>query len=295
VQLPFRGAAIVARGDSMLRVGDTRARYLVYSVAKAYLGVIAVRLASRGVFSLDEEYAYGATLRQLLLHTSGLPDYGTLPEYEAAVTARPGEAWSDDEFLARALAHGRGFEPGAGWAYSNTGYLLVRRAIDEAVGLERALREEIVEPLGLRDTRWALAVSDLDGLEPGEARGLGGDVQGVYDPKWVAHRTLVSTAEEVLAFWRALLAGALAPLDELLTAVPVGDEPGFGRPSYGLGVMVDPEWPGGGTLVGHGGGGPGYRAGAFGVVGGPIVVVLSNEDGADAQGEALRLLAAAAA
>ena len=289
MRLPFRGAAIVGRGNDVERVGDGGGRYLIYSVTKTYLAVLVMRLG----LALDEPFEGPWTLRQLLTNTSGLPDYARLPVYEAAVTARPGVAWSDDEFIARASAAGVDFAPGEGWAYSNTGFLLVRRAIERAAGLDEALRELVVEPLGLRETRFALSVADLDGLEPGEARGLGGDVQGVYDPKWVGHRVLVSTADEVFAFWSALLAGVLVPLDELLAAVPAGEVEGFGRPSYGLGVMVDPEWPGGGTLVGHGGGGPGYRAGVFARLGGPLAVVLSNEDGADAQGEALRLLVAA--
>ncbi len=52
------------------------------------------------------------------------------------------------------------------------------------------------------------------------------------------------------------------------------------RPSYGLGVMGDPEWPQG-VLIGHGGGGPGYGAAAFALVRPePVVaIVLKGEDG----------------
>ena len=47
------------------------------------------------------------------------------------------------------------------------------------------------------------------------------------------------------------------------TFVPIGSEaPGFVRPCYGLGVMADPEHPLG-TVVGHGGGGPGYATAVF--------------------------------
>jgi len=287
LRLPFRGAAVVGRGDDVARTGA--GRYLIYSVTKAYLAVLVLRVG----LPLDEPFEGPWTLRQLLRNTAGVPNYSRLQEYEASVTARPGEAWSDEEFLERALALPRPFAPGEGWEYSNTGFLLVRRAVEQAAGLERALREHVAEPLGLHETRWVLEVSDLNGLEPGEARGLGGDVQGVYDPKWVGHRVLVSTPDEVFRFWSALLAGELVSLDVLLDAVPADDADGFGRPAYGLGVMVDREWPGGGTLVGHGGGGPGYCAGVFGRLDGTLAVVLSNEDGADAQGEALRLLAAA--
>ena len=87
------------------------------------------------------------------------------------------------------------------------------------------------------------------------------DVRGVYDPRWVGHRTLVARAEDLVGFWRDLPAEMLDPR----TFVPIGfDAPGFVRPCYGLGVMADPEHPLG-TVVGHGGGGPGYAAAVFAV------------------------------
>ena len=76
-----------------------------------------------------------ASVRRLLDHTSGVRDYGSLPEYNEAVRARPGTAWNDDEFLARTTAAGPVFEPGQGWAYSNTGYLMLRQLLDEHGGL----------------------------------------------------------------------------------------------------------------------------------------------------------------
>ena len=56
-----------------------------------------------------------------------------LPAYGQAVQATPSEPWDDEELLARALANGPDFEPGDRWAYSNTGFLLVRRIVDAVV------------------------------------------------------------------------------------------------------------------------------------------------------------------
>ena len=72
----------------------------------------------------------------------------------------------------RALAAGPDFEPGEGWAYSNTGYLLVRRIVDCVTpgGFAGALERELLGPLGLNDTSPALELDDLEparaGLEP---------------------------------------------------------------------------------------------------------------------------------
>ncbi len=138
----------------------------------------------------------------------------------------------------------------------------------------------------MTDTSLALELDDLHGLALGLSSQIGAgtqDVRGRYHPGWVGHRTAISTAGDLRRFWSALAGGRLLERSsaDLLRFVPVGVEAyGFGRASYGLGVMADPEWPGG-VLIGHGGGGPGYGAAAFAVVDpDPLVaVVLKGEDG----------------
>lgn len=275
---------------------DEGGRYLVYSVTKTFLGVLCLRLE----LELDAPAGHGATLRQLLNHTSGIPDYGRLPEYAAAVRDSPSERWEDEELLERALAQAPDFEPGAGWAYSNTGYLLVRKIVDQIAegGFAGALEREILEPLALTQTTLALELDDLEGLVPASSTQIGTearDVRGVYHPRWVGHRTLASTEADMRRFWTALAAGELVDLALLTDSVEIGfDSPGFVRPSYGLGVMTDPGRPDG-LLIGHGGGGPGYAAATFAVVpeaGGPLVaIVLSADERAGVQADALRRLA----
>ena len=255
---------------------DEPRRLLVYSVAKTWLGVLCLRLG----LDLDacvqawipDERLPRATLRQLLRHTAGVPDYGRLPEYHAAVEAHPLEPWPDEELLSRALALGPDFAPDEGWAYSNTGYLLVRTIVElEAGDLGATLARELIAPLGLGHTTLA--------LEP---------VRG-YDPRWVGHRTLLSTEADQRVFWTALARGDLCDLDVLAEPVLVPFEaPGFTRPGYGLGVMTD-ERPDG-LLIGHGGGGPHFSAGAFALLRPgrePLVRVVLRDDGSDAQAEAL--------
>ena len=276
---------------------DEPARYLVYSITKTYLGVLCLRLGldleAPIATWIDDARLPDASLRQLLNHTSGVPDYGRLPDYHAAVRERPSEPWEDEELLARALAQGPDFPPGEGWAYSNTGYLLVRRIVELASegGFRGALERELLHPLALADTSLALELADLHDLAPGP--GDVDDVRGRYHPCWVGHRTLASTVADQTRFWTALAAGELCDLDVLTQSVEIGFEaPGFHRPSYGLGVMTDrrPD----GLLIGHGGGGPGYAAAAFALLrpeGEPrVVVLLSADERADVQREALSRL-----
>lgn len=75
------------------------------------------------------------------------------------------------------------------------------------------------------------------------------------------------------------------------TFVPIGaGAPGFVRPSYGLGVMADPEHPLG-TVVGHGGGGPGYAAGVFALPrADAVAIAVAADEAYPAQQTALELL-----
>lgn len=275
-------------------------KFLVYSVTKTWLAVLCLRLEldldAPVATWVDDPRLPRTSLRRLLNHTSGIPDYGRLPEYAAAVRSRPSRPWDDDELLARALAAGPDFAPGEGWAYSNTGYLLVRRILQAASGggLAPLLERELLTPLGLHDTAVAEEPGDLAGLVPARSSQLGDgdhDVRGLYHPAWVGHRALVSTEADQRAFWRALAAGELCDLETLTESVEIGyAAPGFARPSYGLGVMTDPGREDG-LLIGHGGGGPGYAAAAFALLPeGRVEVVLSADERLDAIGASLQRL-----
>ncbi len=269
---------LVAVGDDVEISGNPSARYPIYSITKAAVAAAVLLLVRDGAVELD-------SVRRLLDHTSGVHDYGSLPAYHEAVRTRPGTAWEDDEFLARTDAAGPAFEPGSGWAYSNTGYLLLRRLLDEHGGLAAFLPQ-----LGLEDVTVAERIDDLDAAVPASSALLldgVGDVRGVYDPRWVGHRTLVARAGDLVDFWRDLPAEML----DSQTFVAIGaDAPGFVRPCYGIGVMADPGSPLG-TVVGHGGGGPGYATAVFAVPSADaIAIVLAADERYPAQGTALELL-----
>jgi len=271
---------LVAVGDDFEVGGDPDARYPIYSITKAALAAAVLLLVREGAVALD-------SVRRLLDHTSGVRDYGSLPEYHEAVRTRPGSAWDDDEFLARTATAGPAFEPGTGWAYSNTGYLQLRRMLDEHGGLAAFLPR-----LGLGAATVAEQISDLVEAVPAPSALLLDctDVRGIYDPRWVGHRTLIARADDLVGFWQDLPAEMLDPG----TFVPIGtDAPGFVRPSYGLGVMVDPGNPLG-TVVGHGGGGPGYATAVFTVPhADAVAIVLAADERHPAQQNALELLTAA--
>jgi D-alanyl-D-alanine carboxypeptidase len=256
--------------------------FLIYSVTKAYLAALVLLLQEEGRVSLDDPLARwhpavpGAdriTLRQLLNHTAGIPDYGGELAYHLAVRRSPGRPWRFEDLAAATWEKGLRFEPGTGWAYSNPGYLLVKRILEEVTGasLAELVRSRIAEPLGLRRSFVAERVADLRGLAPASSgllseNGARRDVRDCYDPDWVSHGVVASTASEGVAFLAALFAGRIvseASLRELTRLVPVPNAPpGWQAAGYGLGVMGTSESPFG-PIFGHNGGGPGYGASAF--------------------------------
>lgn len=131
---------------------------------------------------------------------------------------------------------------------------------------------------------------DLDDAVPARSRHLGPgrrEVRGRYHPRWVGHRSLVTTARALHRFWSALPTELADPAH----VQPVGVEArGFVRPSYGLGVMADRGGPHG-LEIGHGGGGPGYAHAVFAIPArSAIAIVLTADEDTDAQARARALL-----
>lgn len=256
--------------------------FLIYSLTKTYLAAAVLRLAEAGLIELDAPFsaylpdvpsASEFTTRQALNHTAGLPDYGPLPEYHRAVKRRDVPPWSFDEFIERTMPGGLAFAPGEGWGYSNIGYMLLGRLVEVVAKRELAAAMEslIFQPLKLSKTVWVNNRRQLPELVVGHSLYLGRgdesvDARDHYDPRWVAHGVIASTVSEVVTFYHELFEGRLLSgrmLTQMLELIEVGAEhPHFATPSYGLGVMADPDSPYG-PLYGHTGGGPGYSAAAY--------------------------------
>jgi CubicO group peptidase (beta-lactamase class C family) len=237
-----------------------------WSFTKTALAATALTLVRDGELALD-----GAidgrpwTLRQLLRHQAGLPDYGDLPEYAEAV-ARGEMPWPAERMLVRAEVGRLRYPPGEGWAYSNIGYLQVGALIEGATGrsLAGALQRRLLGPLDIDRVLLARDRADLTGVDMGHAPD--------YDPGWVYHGLLVGPLRNAALLLDRLLRGDLLP-PELLAAMrdahPVGgaiDGRPWRTPGYGLGLMTGGV-EGGITIEGHTGGGPGSSIAVFHAVG----------------------------
>lgn len=226
-----------------------------WSFTKTLIAATALTMVRDGQFALDDRLP-GQTfmLRHLLQHRAGLADYGSLPAYHAAVAADE-DAWPVDRLLHSVSVLHAGIEPGH-FAYSNVGYLLVRRHLECVSGLtlDALMRHRLFEPLGVVGPRIASHRVDLADVRMGNAQS--------YDPRWVYHGLAIGRLRDAATLLHRLMTTDLLPAglrDEMCHGIAVGD-PGAGRPwhhaAYGLGVMT-------GTVVnslrvvGHTGGGPG--------------------------------------
>lgn len=256
-------------------------RYPLFSITKLFLAVLALKLVEQGKLDLDAPladpypkvpYAGTVTLRMLLNHTSGLPDYGPAAAYHTAVRAQPDQPWTTEQILACALAAPWDFPPGTGWNYSNTGYWLAGAVLEAAAGkpLGTLLQTQLFEPLGL--TTLVYPAGPPPALAPGHSTYLQPDpeddaaeeedLSGRYHPGWAGPAgALVGTPEDVAAFVHRLFQGevlAAEHLAELRTTHPVpGPHPDWFDPHYGLGIGNE-RGTSLGDLWGHSGFGPGY-------------------------------------
>src|SRR5262245_59450260 len=164
-----------------------------WSITKSVLAAAVLKLSDLGALHLNAAFAdWPFTIRQLLQHTSGLPNYGG-PAYQQAV-ASGNAVWSVDELLTRRNARRLLSTPGETWAYSNIGYLLLRNLIERTTGadLDTGLRRLIFLPLHITRTRIAKTASDMEETLWGNPTS--------YDPRWVFHGLLIGPPTDAVSF-----------------------------------------------------------------------------------------------
>jgi D-alanyl-D-alanine carboxypeptidase len=248
--------------------------FRVASVTKNVTATVAVRLAHDDKLQLDRplgdqldsellerwrnlEALPRTTPRQLLTHTSGVPNYFDEQTFFPRVQREPDRAWEPIELVDHAAAHGTPqFAPGEGFSYSDTGYVLVAILLEQVTGqrLHGIYRHLVFEPLGM-DSTW------LEGHEQPRTREIAHHHHGDLDMTTVsptidwAGGGLVTTAPDLAAFVRGLWSGLILDpngLEQLTRWTPGARFPPGHRlryDDYGLGTgRIEVE---GIELVGH--------------------------------------------
>ncbi|HVM30362.1 MAG TPA: serine hydrolase domain-containing protein [Candidatus Limnocylindrales bacterium] len=271
-------------------------RFRIGSITKTFVATLVLQLVDEGLVDLDEPagaylpeapFAGQVTVRQLLSHTSGVPDFGRHEDYARLILLQPAREWTPTEVLALVEDQPLDFEPGSRTAYSNTNYTLAGMIVETTTGqpLADALRQRILEPAGMETTF-------LEGMEPAPEMDVAGhfdiNMDGQPDNvRAISYTGLVtsgsaagglsSNALDMLQFSEALFRGQLVSHAALDEAVPA--QPG----EHGLGIISASR--DGMVAYGHDGALPGFAA-AFAYL--PEVevsiVALSNQTGADVHG-----------
>ncbi|WP_405161811.1 beta-lactamase family protein [Nocardia sp. NBC_01499] len=252
-------------------------RFRIGSMTKMFVATVVLQLVGEDRVALDapvEQYLPGLirgngndghdiTVRQLLQHTSGLPDYLDYLNQEQVLND-PLQHHDPLELVQLALANPRLFPPGTGWQYSNTDYLLAGMLIEKITGRPygEAIDQRIIGPLGLRDTSVPGDEPSIPGDHPqGYVKhGNSGTIDLTEFNASVAGAAggMISSATDLNQFIDSLVNGRLLnppELQAMMTTRPTGDS---SQDAYGLGLQSTPL-PCGGLYWGHDGGIPGFQ------------------------------------
>jgi D-alanyl-D-alanine carboxypeptidase len=305
------GVRQAASGVADLRSGRPMRPELHFragSLTKSVVATVVLQLVAEGRLSLQDSlqrwlpgilpYGEQVTIRQLLNHTSGVPqDWATIERTLYGSRQGRFRDWTPRALVALVAGQPPGFPPGTAWSYSNTGYHLLGLVVETASGstLGQELHRRIFGPLGLHGTSFPETSPDIPSprshgyslpLGP-QGEPLDGPLLDLtaQNPSWAwAAGALVSDLKDLVGFFRALLGGRLLPpglLAEMLPTITVPPDsiplPLYDR--YGLGLL-ETETPAG-RLVGNVGGIPGF-----------LSIALSTHDGRRQLGVMINVLAA---
>lgn len=271
---------VPATPDSVFEIG---------SITKQFTSMAVMRLVEEGKLRLDDptgEYLTNipdewraVTLRQLLTHTSGVPDFEAIIGYGAYRNV-----WKPEAVIAACAARPMDFPPGSKWSYSNTGYFLLSLILQKVDGerYEELIRQRVLEPAGMTHTRSSEPMDIIpnraagylfnnghlenrDALQPSIGSGAG---------------MLVSTVGDLVKWDAALAAHAIispASYETIWTDQPLADGSLSG---YGFGWFVAPMH--GRRSQNHSGGTAGFSANILRLPDdGVTVIVLANSGNAN--------------
>ena len=284
------GVAATGLADVELKTPMTpQSRMLAASIGKTFVGATVLALAQEGRLRLDDPISTWLsnrpwfsrlpnhdkiTLRHLLTHSAGLPDHIYLKSYQETFAKKwrePGNPFPPEALVAFILDQPPLFEPGKGWAYTDTGYILIGLIIEEVS--EHSFYEEVTQRF-LVPLRMGLTTPSNSRIIPGLAAGyLPAKNKYGLEPKttmapgimvWNPAREwtgggFASNPRDLVVWAKALYEGHAMKggyLKELMRSVPAG-EGSNGR--YGAGVGIHENGPLG-SSYGHGGGIPGYTS-----------------------------------
>ncbi len=276
----WKGAAGMADGRSEAMTADHQ--FKIASITKTFTATLILQLMEEGRLGLNDPIAehlddaviqadrlhvfggvpYGRriTVRHLLSHTSGIADYMEDPRFIPGVLADPQAGYTPERILARYYEYETNlhaaFPPGGGFNYSDVNFVLLAMMVERVTGDAYAhqLRVRIFDPLGLENSylehyeaprgNRPLAHAYFSTLD------LATEVNTSFD--W-GGGGIVSTCEDLNAFFRALQRGKLFQRAATLHMMLDAAEEGRGGTDYAYGLGIMKRVLHGLVFYGHGG------------------------------------------
>lgn len=282
------GKVLYAKGHGLANLEHSialtpKSTFYLASVSKQFMAFAVLLAEQQGKLSIDDpvgKYVEGlpahtaaVTLRQLLHHTGGVRDYLMLSSLAGFSTDH---VWTERAAL-RAIARQKAlnFAPGSEHLYSNSGYVLLSLAVQNAIGgkLDGWMRENVWTPLGMTVSRWQHDHSDP---VPGRASGY---LASLGSAGWKTGNSMLDTIGD---------GGMYASLEDLLKWAANFDDGKLGAAllermsqpvanGYGMGLARSKYR--GLETVAHGGALAGYRTMVFRVPSRKFTVVCLCNNG----------------
>jgi CubicO group peptidase (beta-lactamase class C family) len=267
-------------------------KFRLGSITKQFTSMLIMQQVAKGSIRLDghisnylpyyrQDTGSKVTVSQLLSHTSGIPSYTDDPKFFADVSRN---YYAVDDFVKKFCSGDLQFEPGTKFHYDNSGYFLLGAILEHVTGktYEAVLKENILVPLGMKDSGYDHYGDILPKRASGYQRDLGGVVNAPYLDMALPYAagSLYSTVEDLYRWDQALYTGKLVPGDlkqKLFT-------PNLEHYGYGWNIETIPaNEPGAGqTMISHGGGINGFNTLEQRLVGDhELVVIFNNTPGAN--------------
>lgn len=276
--IPGLSIAIVRDGKLLLLKGygvanlelsapvTEKTSFSLASITKTFTAILTMALVEDGRLSISDpiskhlsglpEIWKSITVRQLLTHTSGIPSFSTL-DREPCPVGKQVRDYTREDVLKEVSCFPLEFAPGERFAYGDTNYHLLGMIVERVSGksYETFLRERVLGPLGMKDTRNNSYVD----LIPNRANGYSlrnGVVKNAdrLEIDEFANGGLISTAVDMAKFEEAFTTEKVLKhntLEQMWTNARLNS--GEVVPQYGLGLGVTPFRSR--ARIGHNGGG----------------------------------------
>ncbi|BAB74355.1 serine hydrolase domain-containing protein [Anabaena sp. FACHB-709] len=255
------GVADIATGRQL----QSSDRFQIGSITKTFVATTTLQLVEEDILNLDDKLtdrlpisvtdwipnANQITLRQLLNHTSGVPDYTDVLFRWAAVN--PGvffNNWQPELLVSFIDGLEASFQPGDAWQYSNTNYLLLGMVVEAATNnsIAQEIRDRILEPLALSNTFFAEEETIPGGYVRGywdfDQNGTLNDIS-TANLSWAwASGAMVSNTSDLATFIHALIGGKLLEpdtLQQMLTTISPITSQNYTTYGLGIGTLESPN------------------------------------------------------